>query len=232
MFGPARPVSRAEFVLPDQFPNDDFVVDMAPYTTISEQVDQMIESDSFFASLFDSAFSPAHPRTNRVRPPAYSSVPSSDRMVPSVVQVVGSTLSNLASRASNLLNQASNVLAVASIGLRKEVPFERWYFDHNFDTPIEDGTALIEAHFWAVLAAGEGILRTIAAVASYAFALAFLPKETALSLDILNAQWRGLTLSVLAIVSPNQAKKNVFDSGRITIGAAASNYNWGTLYTG
>jgi hypothetical protein len=86
---------------------------------------------------------------------------------------------------------------------------------------------------WAFIAAGEGILRTIAAVAAYAIMSAFKAESSALQLDKFTAQWRGLVHSVIAIASPNRAKESVYDGRQIMIGPNASKYLcWGTSYKG
>ena len=119
-------------------------------------------------------------------------------------------------------------------GLRQEVPYERWFYDHNFDTPLDNCNDLIKAHLWAVVATAEGVVRALAEVVSYVFALAFETQEDAKRhFEVLEAQATGLALSLLAIVSPNHAKTYTINSdGKRIIGAPLTNWRWGTLYTG
>jgi hypothetical protein len=120
----------------------------------------------------------------------------------------------------------------ASYGLRQEVPFERWFFDHGFQKPIDKLSPLIKAHLWAVLAAGEGTVRTSAESAAYVFSLVFDRNHRNQHLDVLKAQWQGLTLSLLAILSPNAAKRRADNHGDPLIGCSIFNWKWGTLYSG
>jgi hypothetical protein len=135
-------------------------------------------------------------------------------------------------RIRHALNSVGNAFRAASYGLRQEVPFERWFFDHGFQKPITDPIDLMKAHAWALLAAFEGAMRTSAEAASYVFSRIFEPQETHRHLDVLKAQWQGLTLSMLAILSPNAAKSMADNSGRPIIGCSLLNWRWGTLYTG
>lgn len=151
----------------------------------------------------------------------------------------GHLINQTVSRAQNALDRIrdaiytiGNAARAASYGLRQEVPFERWFFDHGFQKPIENPSDLIQAHAWAVLAAAEGSIRTSAEAASYVFSLVFEPKESERHSDVLKAQWQGLTLSLLAIVSPNAAKEKADNHGQPLIGCSLLDWRWGTLYIG
>ena len=135
-------------------------------------------------------------------------------------------------RISRVLHSLGNNVRAASYGLRQEVPFERWFFNHGFDTPITDPVDLIKAHAWALPAACEGAIRTTAEIVAYIFSTLCEPRDTPRHLDVLQAQWQGFTLSLLAIISPNSAKTVAHNSGRPLIGCSLLNWKWGTLYTG
>lgn len=135
-------------------------------------------------------------------------------------------------RIRHALNNLGNAFRAASYGLRQEVPFERWFFDHGFQKPITNPIDLIKAHAWAVFAACEGAVRTSAEAASYVFSLVFEPKEAHRHFDVLKAQLQGLTLSLLAIAFPNAAKSLADNSGHPIIGCFLLNWKWGTLYAG
>jgi len=143
-----------------------------------------------------------------------------------------SRLHNAFDRIRNALNSLGNAVRSASYGLRQEVPFERWFFDHGFQKPITDPFLLIKAHGWALVASAEGAVRTSVETVSYVFSLAFEPKESHRHLDVLKAQTQGLSLSLLAIISPNSAKAAADNSGHPVIGSSLLQWKWGTLYTG
>ena len=164
---------------------------------------------------------------------------------------VSSSLNYFGSQAGDLLNHAAthlqnafdrvrsavymlrNTARAASYGLRQEVPFERWFFDHGFQKPIDNPSDLIKAHVWAVLAAGEGIIRTTAEATAFIFSRLFEPSESERHLNVLKAQWQGLTLSLLAVISPNLAKATADNQGgRPLIGCSLIDWKWGMLYTG
>ena len=121
----------------------------------------------------------------------------------------------------------------ATWGLRQEVPFERWFADHGFLTPIETPHELNKARAWALYATLEGVVRTIAQTASYVYSLYFGPSNDGeLQLEILKAQWQGIKLSAHAVFSPNAAKERVCDSqGASIIGASLTDWRWGTRYS-
>ena len=130
------------------------------------------------------------------------------------------------------INALGNIFRSASYGLRKEVPFERWFFDYGFQTPIDSIPDLMKVRFWAVLAAGEGVIRTTTAIVSLVYSKVFCKDDSAVRLDILKAQWLGFTLSLLAIVSPNSAKSVADNQGQPLIGCSIFDWKWGNLYTG
>lgn len=125
----------------------------------------------------------------------------------------------------------SNVLSVG-YGLRQEVPFERWFYNNGFQAPLDKPIDLVKAHAWAVFASCEGVIRLVAEAVSYAFSLVFAPQNSSRHIDVLKAQMQGLSLSVLAIVSPNAAKQKAHNEGNPLIGASLLNWQWGSLYTG
>ena len=89
----------------------------------------------------------------------------------------------------------------------------------------------MKARCWAVLAAGEGAFKTTVKAATYGLSLIFKPADSNLQLQILRAQWQGLTLSLLAIASPNQAKEKAHNASALPIiGATPANWTWGTYY--
>lgn len=163
---------------------------------------------------------------------------------------VSSSLNYYGSQAGDLLNHAAthlhnafdrirsavhvlrNSARAASYGLRQEVPFERWFFDHGFQKPIDNPSDLIKAHVWAVLAVAEGSIRTAAEATAYIFSRIFEPNESQRHLSVLKAQWQGLTLSLLAVILPNAAKETADNHGRPLIGCSLLDWRWGTLYTG
>ena len=145
-------------------------------------------------------------------------------------------------RARPTLNAVGNAYRTLSYGLRQEVPFERWFYDHGFQTPIENTQDLIKARAWAILATLEGSIKVAAEAVSFAFEMALVSgnRSSALSghfqhhSEVLNAQWQGLSLSLLAIASPNQAKEKANNAGGSgpLIGASILDWKWGTLYNG
>jgi hypothetical protein len=121
----------------------------------------------------------------------------------------------------------------AAYGLRQEVPFERWFFDHGFQKPLDNCTDEMKARAWAILATLEGAVRCTAEVTTLLYSQIFQPQETERHLDVLQAQSQGLQLSLLAILSPNLAKEKAHNSeGDPIIGASLANWRWGTLYSG
>ena len=150
-------------------------------------------------------------------------------------------IENMTVHASVASHQAEAAFKATVFGLRKEVPFERWFFDHNFHHPIHNNLDLMNARFCAVLATCESAIRTVAAIASSIFAMIFEPSELDTQLDILDVQTEGFFSSLVAIISPNTAK---WEAEHYGIGNSASssnypldypqrsNHAWGTLYTG
>lgn len=150
-----------------------------------------------------------------------------------LVHNAGSRFQNVFDRIRSALNFVGHALRATSYGLRQEVPFERWFFDHGFDTPLDKPIDLAKAHAWALVATCEGIVRTTAEAVSYVFSLFVEPKESDRHLDVLKAQSLGLSLSLLAIISPNAAKQKAHNPGGAPlIGASLLNWKWGSLYVG
>ena len=120
----------------------------------------------------------------------------------------------------------------ATWGLRQEVPFERWFADQGFLTPIGNTEDLNKARAWALLATLEGFVRTTAQAATYVFSrFSGGSSDNGLQLEILKAQWQGLQLSAYAILSPNGAKEQVTNSqGNSLIGGPLLDWRWGTQY--
>lgn len=144
---------------------------------------------------------------------------------------------NMAIHESAVNKQAEATVTALVYGLRKEVPFERWFFDFNFHHPINSNLDLMNARCCAVLAACEGLVKAMAALASSVFALVFEPGEFDTQCDILDAQMEGVSYSLAAIVSPNYVKQEAgreLDIGNIALAHDSwrTNHSWGTLYTG
>jgi hypothetical protein len=149
-----------------------------------------------------------------------------------LVNRTASHLQNAFDRIRQAVHDVGDTVRSVKYGLRQEVPFERWFFDHGFQTPLTHPSALISAHIWAVIAAGEGGIRTTIEATTYVFSLVFEPKESDRHLDILKAQWQGFTLSLLAILSPNTAKRAADNNGQPLIGSSIFTWTWGTPYAG
>ncbi len=142
-------------------------------------------------------------------------------------------LHNAFDRIRATINNIGAAFRSASYGLRQEVPFERWFYDHGFQKPLDDPMELMKARTWALLSVVEGGIRILAELASSIYAQVMEPNEAERHLDVLKAQWQGFTLSLLAVVSPNMAKEKAHNSeGQPLIGSSILNWKWGTLYTG
>lgn len=144
----------------------------------------------------------------------------------------GARSQNGLDRIRSAIAMLGNALRSASYGLRQEVPFERWFFDHGFQKPIVNPIDLIKARLWAVLAIGEGTMRTTIEAVTCVFSLIFAPKERQSHLNALKAQCLGLALSYLAAVLPNTAKAIADNHGQPIVGCSLLEWRWGTLYTG
>ncbi|MBS0603979.1 MAG: hypothetical protein JSS60_02960 [Verrucomicrobia bacterium] len=166
----------------------------------------------------------------------------STRPVP-ILEYFGSQANQLANNAASrfssafdrirgVLTSLGNTLRSASYGLRQEVPFERWFFDHGFQNPIDNPVDQIKARAWALAATLEGGVRITAEAASYVFSLAIEPQDSHRHLDVLKAQLQGFSLSLLAILSPNDAKAKAHNGGNPIIGSSLIDWKWGSLYTG
>lgn len=150
-----------------------------------------------------------------------------------VINNAGSQIQNTFDKIRNALNSLGSAFKAASFGLRQEVPFERWFFDHGFQNPLDKSIDLMKARGYAVIATCEGFIRATAESVSYIFSLVLAPKESHRHLDVLKAQMQGLQLSMLAIVSPNAAKQKAHNpGGKPLIGASLLDWRWGSLYTG
>src|SRR5579871_3727005 len=169
-------------------------------------------------------------------------MPHQTGSVPSM-RYFGSQAGHLASQAASGLRNAfdrivhaidvlGNNVQAASYGLRQEVPFERWFFDYGFQKPIDNLSDQIKARVWALFAACEGIIRTTAETVCFVFSKIFQPKESDRHLNVLQAQCKGLYLSLLAIASPDAAKEFADNDGHPIIGHSILTWKWGTLYTG
>jgi hypothetical protein len=124
-----------------------------------------------------------------------------------------------------------SLLRSTNYGLRYEVPFERWYYDHGFQKPVDNFADHISARAWALLDTLEGAVRCIVEIITNLYSQLFSTQDTERHFDILSSQWQGLQLSLLAILSPDSAKKRVYNSqGQPLIGASVHNWEWGTLY--
>ena len=144
----------------------------------------------------------------------------------------GQAIDQAISQVQRLLRGLGNTVLGATYGLRQEVPFERWFLDHGFQTPIDTLSDQMKARGWATLSVAEGSLRTLAEATCYVFSKVFEPSHSDRHLDVLKAQWTGLRLSLLAIASPNWAKSEADNNGNPIIGCSILDWSWGTLYTG
>ncbi len=135
-------------------------------------------------------------------------------------------------RLRHVVTTLARSAAAVGYGLRQEVPFERWFFNQGFHRPIDNQTQLMNARAWALLAAIEGAIKVVAEGTAFVYARILSPPDANRHLEVLNAQWQGLTLSLLAIVSPNDAKAKAHNGGNPIIGSNPLNWRWGTLYTG
>ncbi len=143
-----------------------------------------------------------------------------------------SGLRNAFDKIAHAINVFGNNVQAVSYGLRQEVPFERWFYDYGFHKPIDNLTDQVTARVWAALAACEGVIRTSAEAICFIFSKIFQPKESDCHLKVFQAQLNGLTLSLLAIISPNAAKEMADNHGHPIIGHSIFTWKWGTLYTG
>lgn len=116
------------------------------------------------------------------------------------------------------------------IGLRKEIPFEWWYF--HYQNKTNDSCENWKQRGWAVLDLCLGALKIIyEAMLWCAIKIAKLVSlefEKPYHTDILGAQCRGFLLSVHAIWSPDGAKTA---EGIKDIGCPLDNWTWGTVIT-
>lgn len=145
---------------------------------------------------------------------------------------ISSGLNTAFDRIRAAINSLGMGLRSAGYGLRQEVPFERWFYNNDFQTPISNPLDLIKAHVWAVFAACEGAIRLSAEAVSYAFSMVFARQNSSRHQDVLKAQFIGLALSVLAIYAPNAAKERAHNGGQPIIGSSLINWQWGSLYVG
>jgi hypothetical protein len=146
---------------------------------------------------------------------------------------VGQLAEQAGSYLRNTVDQIRTTAQAASTGLRQEVPFERWFFNHGFEKPLKSVSDSIKARVWALAAACESGLRASVETVAYVFSLVFARKESHRHLDVLKAQGQSLALSLLAIVSPNAAKQHAHNpGGKSRIGCSLFHWKWGTLYTG
>lgn len=144
----------------------------------------------------------------------------------------GQVFNNAASQVRSFLNSLGAAVQRSTTGLRQEVPFERWFLDHGFQAPIEDFSSRMQARGWAMIAVAEGTVRTIAEAVCYVFSKVFEPSHSDRHLSVLQAQWTGLRLSLLAVAAPNLAKDRADNNGNPIIGCSLLDWRWGTLYTG
>jgi hypothetical protein len=113
--------------------------------------------------------------------------------------------------------------------MRKEVPFERWFAHYRVYT-----NPSCKSRLWAVVSATEGLFRMVWQVACVVFhTLTCNTRASALSKDIVAAQWQGVKLSVQAIFCPAATVLKVRTAeyaGRPLIGARApvKQWRWGT----
>src|ERR1700722_1151068 len=150
------------------------------------------------------------------------------------------SISYFGSRAGHLIHQAADAFRqiglatqAAVSGLRQEVPFERWFFNHGFEKPIENTSEQVKARAWALASACESALRASVEAVAYAFSLVFDRAHSHRHLDVLKTQGQSLSLSLLATISPNTAKKKAHNQGgHSLIGQSLFDWKWGTLYTG
>ncbi len=132
-------------------------------------------------------------------------------------------------RVKNALNSLSCTFSSATYGLRNEVPFERWYYNHSFNNPLTDPLDESKARFSALAAAGEGVLCLAKEVGSFALSLLQGCKDTNRHLDILRAQSIGIGLSLLAVALPNTAMRVAYNAGGTPrIGHSFISWQWGS----
>lgn len=148
---------------------------------------------------------------------------------------VGQRFNKVVDKTQQNIQSFGNNFKSTSYALRQEVPFERWFYDHDFANPIKDPQDLMKARLWAVFAVLEGAFRIVAEVVSILYLRVFQSddkKEVKRHLNILDIQSQSIQLSLLAIVSPNEAKKKARDSEGNLITGTPQVRNWGTLYLG
>jgi hypothetical protein len=154
------------------------------------------------------------------------------RQADQLISNAGSHLHSAFDRVRMAISSLSNAARSASYGLRQEVPFERWFFDHGFQAPLVSTSDLIKARVWAFVVTCEGLVRSAAEAVSYVFSRIFDSGNSDRHLEVLRAQWQGLSLSLLAIISPNAAKQKAYNEGTSLIGASLLDWRWGSLYVG
>lgn len=145
----------------------------------------------------------------------------------------GNIVSGIASVARNV---AVNARAIA-YGLRKEIPFERWFYHYGLNINISDAeiSEKIKARAWALFAFGESLLQSAASLAQFCFAKIFNHPEEQ-HLNKLKALGISIGFSAAAVVSPENAVTAASSSDGNTLCPIGRHGEFGdftgTLYTG
>lgn len=123
-------------------------------------------------------------------------------------------------------------------GLRKEVPFERWFYHYGLELNLSDAqlSDKIKARGWAVLSLGESLVRYAATLPTLCFNKVF-SRPADHNYEMLYAYSNSISLSFSAIISPEEAVRAATkrdENGHIPIGPllGSSSTARGTPYYG
>lgn len=155
----------------------------------------------------------------------------------SILHSVGNLVRNAADQIHGFVHRVSVNTQATLYGLRQEVPFERWFYHYGLEQNVSDTqiTDKVEARAWAVASLGESLLRATIELVTYAISKILGQPTADEHLEVLQAQGTSISLSLTAVISPEEAVRTATAPGENDlprIGSLLSNWRWGTPYYG
>ncbi|MBS3904111.1 MAG: hypothetical protein KGZ39_02150 [Simkania sp.] len=110
-------------------------------------------------------------------------------------------------RTQRLPSIAENNVQGRIFTIRAGIPFDRWFSDYGLHHPLKNSVELWQARGGAVLSLGKGLVFSLVEGIKCVVARIFNQVKTEPCYRELRAQWHGVCLSAIAMISPNKAKE-------------------------
>jgi len=113
--------------------------------------------------------------------------------------------------ASPLAVTLRTVQRTKHFAIRDEVPFDNEWFCNYVRPERHQKMGALQARVYALVTLAKGLVQTVIETTSYLFFRVFDRHKCDECWRDVKAQWNGLTLSALAVISPESAKNRFLD---------------------